>query len=210
MPDFHANPDDALRHIQREQARLERMMAEFYSHRTAIVGQQQNPRLARTLVDANADPTYPVQGIDGGDTFPITFLDGGFTHTAGRHTAQYTAHRATPQAMVRVLSDNWLPIGTVLQVWQDRGSDASYTGEWWADHTDHLRIGITIDPIDQDANGDVAEWSPNNYDAESDLSRTWLCRNWCGYSIEAGTRCFFQQIFHVAYILQADCAPVSS
>lgn len=216
--DYPEDQRDFNRRIEREMAELHRQQSQFFSRYQPQIGHRQNPRLAVTLEDADATPTYPVQTLgSSGNTFPIAFYSGGFTHTAGRRTAQFTQHKTTKQAQVHLISNNWVPPGTVLQVWQDRGTDESYTGEWWSDYIDHMRIGVTTEPLAKNANGNVQEWE---YEAGGAFGpfgpldppgaatdRDWDCLNWCGYDLETNTRVFFIQIGSEAYIVNAECSP---
>lgn len=208
--DYHADNTTVIRELKREVARLRAEQSQFFSRYAAQIAHRQNPRLAKTVADEQADPTYPIQGIGGGNTFPIVFLSAGFTNAAGANNIEAVPHRTTPQAFVRIVSGNWVPQGVTLQVWQDRGTNGTYKGEWFSSYSDRVRLGVTSGAIAKDANGTVREWNTATYSAESDASDDWLCRNWCGYDLEANTRVFFTQIGSVAYILNAACEPEPS
>lgn len=128
--DLHEVQRELNRRLERESSRLEQLIQQELAKRLAVLGRQQNPRLARTIADPAATPTYPEEG-SGANVFPIVFLNGGFTHTAGVQTGQFTQHRATPQCKVFCTNGQYLPEGSIIEVWQDRGVNATYPGEWW-------------------------------------------------------------------------------
>lgn len=204
--DYSPEDRDRIRQLEREIARLRHEQSQFFSRYQPQMQHNRIVRMARTIADEQADPTYPIQGIDGGNCFPIVFLSAGFTNEAGRHSIEAVAHDTVPQAFVRILSFSWVPESTELQVWQDRGTDADFKGEWFSSFVDRIRLGITSEAIAKDDNGDVVEWDTNNYGAEDESGTTWLCRNWCGYDLEPNTRVYFEQIGSVAYIINAACS----
>lgn len=145
--DIHEIQRELNRRVERELSRLEQQIDQRLAERLAILGRQQNPRLARTVADAEEDPIYPAED-SGANVFPIVFLSGGFTHTAGVQVGQYNQHRETPQAKVFCLHGRYLPEGTVIQVWHDPGVDPTYKGKWWTDSPlclpPHLSRGVRI------------------------------------------------------------------
>ncbi len=188
--------------LRRHQEETAQKLGQIFSQREAQVNHKRNPRLAITALDVSDTPTYPTQGIDGANTFPFIFIDAGFTNTAGRHTAAVTNRSDVIQAKAYNITGNYIPAGTVVQVWQDRGVDSSKPGEWWCEWHDNLRFGIASEDIDVDDQGTVREWSPNNYDAETDSTRDWLVRNLVSNCfVPEGAEVFFCQIGSVAYIL---------
>ncbi len=209
MPDYSPEDRDRIRQLEREVARLQRDQSQFFSRYQPQMQHNRIVRMARTIADEQADPTYPIQGIDGGNTFPIVFLSAGFTNEAGKNNLEAVAHDTTPQGFVRILSGSWLPQSSTLQVWQDRGTDADFKGEWFSSFADRIRLGVTLQAIAEDANGNVKEWDTGNWD-ERESDSTWLCRNWCGYDLEPNTRVFFEQIGSVAYIINAACSASGS
>lgn len=211
MPDFHEDNEAFRRRIEREMSEYAQRMNELFAKRIAQIGPTQNPRLAITVTDADATPTYPTQGVAGGNTFPIIFLSGGFTHSAGLKTPHYTQHRATRQGFVHCFSNNWIPPGTYLQVWQDRGVDATYPGEWWTSWMDTIRYGKVTTTIAYNGQNTVREWLPNDYGTESDSGIDWKVRNlMVPDGILATTRIFFEQIGSVAYAISGACDAESS
>lgn len=137
--DYPDSQRDFNRRIERQVAHLEQLQSQHFSKYAALLGHRQNPRLARTVVDSGADPTYP---LPGSNVFPIVFLSGGFTDAAGAQTGQYTAHDTSPQAHVLCITGNYIPVGTVIQAWQDRGVDSGYPGEWWTPYKADLPTGV--------------------------------------------------------------------
>jgi hypothetical protein len=155
--DYPENQRDFNKRIEREVSRLERMMEQELARRVALVGQRQNPRLARTIEDPNATPTYPAHGST---VFPAVFLSGGFTNTAGTQTGQYTPHREVLQCKVFTISGRYIPEDTVIQVWQDIGTDATYKGHWWTDYGGRgMRLGKPDSGISASSTGTVSIYS---------------------------------------------------
>ena len=210
--DYHADIMARLRALERELAYLRERESQHFSKYAALVGHRQNPRLARTIEDPNATPTYPLQSAasaGGGKAFPFTFLSGGFVQSTASQSAAFTQHDETPQAHVYSLTHNYIPVNTVIEVWQDVGTDSSKPGFWWTSFRDPIRVGITKEAIAYYANGNVDEYEPH-WDDESTVIQTWKCRNWCGYDLEANTQVFFSQRKGVAYILNAACSAAGS
>lgn len=169
--------------------------SEFFSVRKASGSQRRNPRLAITVAD---NGSYPVQGVGGGNTFPMILLDGGFADSAGRNTALIDLRSNVVQTRVYCLSQNWIPPGTVIQVWNDRGTDSSKPGEWWTPWTDNLRLGKAETTIHAGGNGYVMEYAPNNYSPELAVRR-WYVRNRTCNGIPATAWVYFEQDGSVAY-----------
>lgn len=206
--DYKESQGDFNRRIEREMAMMRREQSQFFSKLTALSGHPRYVKLGRTVTDADAIPIYPEQGIAASNCFPFQFLSGGFATTMGTQTPSFIAHESlsVPQATVLVLSGNWIPPNTEIQVWQDIGTESDKPGMWWTPYMDRPRLGITAESIDKDANGDVTEYAPDGYDPEASAGTTWLCRNWFA-DLEANTRVWFQQMGSVAYILGAACEP---
>ncbi len=173
------------------------------------VWHRQNPRLAKTIADPDATPEYPAQGTSIPKIFPIVFLSGGHRGSASSDSANFSERREKPQAWVFSVTHNYIPENTVLEVWQDMGTTTNYPGNWWTVFRDPIRIGITSAAIAYGANGNVVEYEPDWTD-ESTVIQTWLCRNWCGYDLEANTQVFFSQRKGVAYIVNAGCSAAGS
>lgn len=206
--DIHELQRDLNRRVERDMALLERRIEQRLAERLATVGGQQNPRLARTLeeFDENDDSTYPEQGASNANLhFPVVFLSGGHLNVDSSTGGNFVAHRETSQAFVFSLTHNWIPPSTILEVFQARGTDPAYPGNWWTVFRDPVRIGITKQAIAYGSNGNVDEYEPSWTD-ESEAIGVWKCRNWCGYDLEANTQVFFSQRKGIAYIINAACS----
>lgn len=83
-------------------------------------------RLARTIKDPVTD-TYPTAG----QTFWVEFLDSHFTANDGDQTPTHTTRKTN--VVAHNLRGAWLPEGTIMQAYYQRGLGASGSGEWWLD-----------------------------------------------------------------------------
>lgn len=111
---------------------LKRQVSDLSSQRIALRDGYKQVRLAVTAPDPDQSPTYPIPGAT---VFPFIFLSGGFPDAQGTRTPAYTERRATPNVRCFATSGEYIPEGTVIQVWQDRGVDDANPGEWWTDWT---------------------------------------------------------------------------
>lgn len=200
--------EQMVNELVRRQVAFEDRIQQLFSQRQHAIEGYQQVRLVRTLeeFDEEDESTYPLQGIDGANTFPGVFVDGGYTNSPGNHVANYEDRWDTAQVNIFVPSLNWVPPGTILQAWNDRGTNSTYPGEWWTPWQDRVRIGRAIADIGMGDNGNVREWLPDNYDPETDSERNWYCRSLLGLS-EANTWVKFVQIENVAYIIAKACTP---
>lgn len=153
--DYPQQQSDFNREVMRRLAEMERQQSQFFSPYQIQVGHRQNPKLAKTIADEDADPDYPAAN-SGATVFPITFLSGGFTNTAGVQTGQYTDHDEVPQAKVFCVTGKYIPEDTVIQVWQDIGTDATYPGQWWTDFNRGTLIGKPDSNISANASGTIS------------------------------------------------------
>jgi len=151
--DYHPDIEARLKEMQRHIAALERKNSAFFSRYEALIGHKQNPRLAKTVVDSQDTPTYPVNGAT---VFPAVIQSGGFTDAAGTQTGQYTAHDSTRQIRVFSALGHYIPVGTVIEVWQDRGTNATYPGEWWTAFCPGTLIGKPDSGISANASGTIS------------------------------------------------------
>lgn len=115
--------------LWRRQIAFEDRILQLFSQREQAVGDYKQVRLVRTI----GNPYYPEAG-SGANVFPIVFVDGGFAHASGLQVTNFTNRAAEAQAYVCALGGQFLPEGSIVQAWQDRGTDASYPGEWWTIH----------------------------------------------------------------------------
>lgn len=99
-------------------------------------------RWARTVLDP-ATFTYPAAGTTP-NTYPIIFLDGTYTQTVGQQTPTWTNRQATGKSVVHNVAsglDAYIPITSIIPVWNDRG-------RWWTDwpspNVFHVTVGTTI------------------------------------------------------------------
>lgn len=125
--------DARIDELLRRQVAFEDRILQLFSRREQALGEYRPVRLARTVADPTATPTYPADDSRA-NVFPIVFLDAGFVHAAGVQNTSFTDRWDKPQAFVCTLGGQFLPEGSIIQVWQDRGTDSAYPGEWWTIH----------------------------------------------------------------------------
>lgn len=151
--DYKADYEARIRYLERQVARLVERDSQHFSRYAPQVGHHRIVRLAKTCTDAGDTPTYPVNGAT---VFPAIFQSGGFTDAAGSQTGQYTAQDSTRQVRVFSVLGHFIPVNTVIKVWQDIGSDASYPGMWWTDYTPGTMIGKPDSAISANTSGTIS------------------------------------------------------
>ena len=88
----------------------------------------EHPRPIRWAKTVEGETDYPT-AISNPNTYPIVFLDGTFTQAQGTQSPTWSQRQNAPCTVVHDVSgarDSYIPIGTIIPVWPDRG-------RWWTD-----------------------------------------------------------------------------
>lgn len=165
---------------------------------------------AITVADDTATPTYPLQGVGGGNIFPFKFVSPGFTDgVAGRDQVPTAVVHpgSTPDGWVFCRSFHWIPLGNRISIWAQRGCVEAKRGMWFTDFKDQVRLGKSYGPILQGANGYVREFRNDNYGTEVYSNQIWYVRNRIGEDVSDNTWVHFHQFGSVAYLGNGACFP---
>lgn len=135
-------------------------------------------RLAITIEDSEADPTYP-EPDDKPNTYPLAFVDGEFNETAGYQLPTITNNAIDNKPEIRAfyVGEKYIPVGTIVLVYLVPGLDTTTSGEWWIDSGG---IGILLGKADvtiaNEAEGLVSWWNGTQGE-EEDTGINFTCWN---------------------------------